>query len=47
VKTIHIQYKKKCFSQWQLTFSYAASKNSTGVFPKLMAWPKNGIVEGM
>lgn len=29
------------------TFWYAARRNSIGFCAKLMAWPKNGIVEGM
>jgi len=37
--------KTKIYTDY--TFKYAAVKNSTGVLPKLMAWPRNGIVDGI
>lgn len=31
----------------KLTFSYAFSRNSMGLFPNEMAWPRKGMQEGI
>ena len=35
------------FGIQKLTFSYAANKNSSGLLPKLTAFPRKGIVDGI
>ncbi len=44
---VHIHVSQNRIITQQDTFSYAARRNSIGAAPKLMAWPRNGMVEGM
>lgn len=43
------KYKIMCWFHWRhyVTFLYAFSRKSMGLFPKAMAWPRNGKLDGM